>query len=378
MKRPLTDAAVKRLKPPAKGQVDVVDAGYRGLALRLSYAGSKSWCFFFHRQGKLHRMTLGQYPTMSLAEAREAWRDARKEVQAGRDPRQKVVSGKTFALVAEEWLKREQDKNRTAPEVRRIVQKYLLPHLGKMNVGEITKHDLLKITDALVDEGKPIMARRVHARLHRFLRWCVDRDLISANPIAGMRRPATEKSRDRVLTDNELAAIWRAADKLGFPYGTCTQLLILTGARRSEITKLKWSEIDGDRILLPPARTKTAVAHLILLAPVAQSIIDKLPLIVDSEFAFTTNGKSPVSGWSTAKPQLDRLSGVRNWHVHDLRRTVATGLQKLGIPLQVTEAVLGHTSGSRAGVVGIYQRHDFMDEKRTALEAWASHVRSIA
>jgi len=210
------------------------------------------------------------------------------------------------------------------------------------------------------------------------LRWCVDRDLISANPIAGMRRPATEKSRDRVLTDNELAAIWRASDKLGFPYGTCTQLLILTGARRSEITKLKWSEIEGNRILLSPARTKTAVAHLIPLAPIARSIIHKLPVIVDSEFVFTTNGKSPVSGWSTAKPQLDRLSGVSNWHVHDLRRTVATGLQKLSIPLQVTEAVLGHTSGSRAGVVGIYQRHDFMDEKRNALEEWAAHVLNVA
>jgi Arm DNA-binding domain len=188
LKRSLTDAAVKRLKPPEKGQVDIVDAGYRGLALRLSYADSKSWCFFFYREGKLHRMTLGQYPAMSLTEAREAWRDARKEVQAGHDPRQKVASGKTFTLVAEEWLKRDQDKNRTVGEVRRIVRKYLLPNLGNMNVGEITKHDVLRITDALVDEGKPIQASRVHARLNRFFKWCVDRDLLSANPIAGMRR----------------------------------------------------------------------------------------------------------------------------------------------------------------------------------------------
>ena len=207
-------------------------------------------------------MTLGQYPAMSLAQAREAWRDARREVQAGRDPRHKIASGKAFALLAEEWLKRDQDKNRTAGEVRRIVRKYLLPNLGNMNVGEITKHDVLRITDPLVDEGKPIMARRVHARLHRFLKWCVDRDLLSANPIAGMRRPASEKSRERVLTDTELAAIWRAAEKIGFPYGLCTQLLILTGARRPEITKLKWSEIEGDRIALSPARTKMAVAHL--------------------------------------------------------------------------------------------------------------------
>src|SRR5262249_52309479 len=114
MKIHLTDAAVKRLKVPAKGQMDVVDAGYPGLVLRLSYAGSKSWCFLFRREGKLRRMTLGTYPAMSLAEAHEAWRDARKEVQAGRDPRMKPQrgAGRTFATVSEEWLKRDQDKNR--------------------------------------------------------------------------------------------------------------------------------------------------------------------------------------------------------------------------------------------------------------------------
>jgi integrase len=360
--------------------VDIVDAGYRGLALRLSYAGSKSWCFFFHRQGKLHRMTLGQYPAMSLAEAREAWREARKTVQAGSDPRvRRQSTAKTFASVAEEWLKRDQDKNRTAGEVRRIVRKYLLPNLGDINVGEITKHDVLRITDALVDEGKPIMARRVHARLNRFFRWCVDdRDFLSANPIAGMRRPAIEKSRERVLSNKELAAIWRAANTMGFPFGPCTQLLVLTGARRSEITELRWSEIEGDRISLSPTRTKMGVAHIIPLAPKARSILDELPVINGSDLVFTTNGKNPIRGWSTAKQELDRLSGVSDWHIHDLRRTVATGLQKLGIPLQVTESVLGHTSGSRAGVVGIYQRHDFLDEKRKALETWAKHVVAMA
>ena len=324
-------------------------------------------------------MTLGQYPTMSLAEARETWREARKEVQAGRDPR--VVSrrgaGKTFAVVAEEWLKREQDKNRTASESRRIVTKYLLPALGDMDVREIGKHEVLRITDKLVDDGKPTMARRVHARIHTFLRWCAERDIIPLNPIAGMRRQGSETSRDRVLTDDELAAVWRAADTMGFPFGRCVQLLILTGARRSEISEMQWNEIEEDRISLSPERTKTATAHLIPLTSLAKSVIETIPQIDDSRLVFTTNGKTPISGWTNSKRDLDRISGVKDWRLHDLRRTVATGLQKLGIPLQVTEAVLGHTSGSRAGVVGIYQRHDFLDEKFNALEHWSEHLRSL-
>ena len=140
---------------------------------------------------------------------------------------------------------------------------------------------------------------------------------------------------------------------------------------------MQWNEIEADRISLSPERTKTATAHLIPLTSLAKSIIETIPQIEDSRLVFTTNGKTPISGWTNSKRDLDRISGVKDWRLHDLRRTVATGLQKLGIPLQVTEAVLGHTSGSRAGVVGIYRRHDFLDEKFNALEHWSEHLRSL-
>jgi integrase len=152
------------------------------------------------------------------------------------------------------------------------------------------------------------------------------------------------------------------------------RLLALTGARREEIAKLRWSEIDGDTIKLEGSRTKTGAPHTIPLSLAAQALLNSLPHLGD----FVFNGVRPVSNWSHSKNELDAASGVTNWRIHDLRRTVATSLQKLGVNLQTIEAVLGHTSGSRSGVVGVYQRHSFDAEKREALEAWGKHIVTLA
>jgi len=155
------------------------------------------------------------------------------------------------------------------------------------------------------------------------------------------------------------------------------QLLILSGTRRDEIAALRWSEIKDDTIILGRERTKAGEGHSIPLAPAVLDIIRGLPRIGDSDFVFTTNGRNPVSGFSGSKRRLDAITKIPSWRIHDLRRTVATGLQRLGTNLQVIEAVLGHVGGSRSGIVGVYQRHSFDTEKRTALEAWAREVERI-
>jgi integrase len=180
-----------------------------------------------------------------------------------------------------------------------------------------------------------------------------------------------------VLSDDELLAVWRGAEQLGFPFGIAVQLLILTGARREEIGQLKWSEIADNTISLRGTRTKNGEPHDIPLSAPALALLEDVPRIGNSDYIFTTNGKTPISGWSHAKSELDKIASVTDWRIHDLRRVVATGLQKHGTPLQVTEAVLGHISGSRAGVVGIYQRHNYVNEKRAALEAWGEHVKAL-
>jgi integrase len=190
--------------------------------------------------------------------------------------------------------------------------------------------------------------------------------------------------RDRVLSDSEVAIVWNAAGELGWPFRDVIRLLLLTGARREEIGALSWAEVREDQIELAGPRTKNGEGHVIPLSPAAREIIDGMPRISGSPFVFTTTGTTSISGWSRAKQLLDREAARLNngaplppWRLHDLRRTVATSLQRLGVALPVIEAVLGHISGSRAGVVGIYQRHTFDDEKRAALDAWATRLIAI-
>jgi integrase len=368
------------LKPPQTGQVDVFDQGYPGLALRLSYGGNRSWVYFYRINGRLRRMTLGTYPALSLADAREAWRSARKDAQAGKEPtkpRDPADADSTFEKALENWLKRDQANNRTKDAVKRLIDKDTTPAWRHRHIADIGRADVLDVIDRVVDRGSPITARRLHAHLHRFFTWHTGRGKIPLNPMAHLPKPGAETSRDRVLSDWEVAAVWKAAGELGWPFGDAIRLLILTGARREEIGGLKWAEIDSDTIRLAGERTKNGEPHKIPLSVPATIVLQHLPRIANSERIFTTNGKTSVSGWSRAKRNLDELSKVKDWRIHDLRRTVATGLQKLGVNLQTIEAVLGHTSGSRSGVVGVYQRYSFDAEKRAALEAWGSHVMAL-
>jgi integrase len=195
--------------------------------------------------------------------------------------------------------------------------------------------------------------------------------------MAHLPKPGSEVSRDRVLTDAELAQVFKNTSKLRpAPYGPMFQLLILTSARRTEIAALRWSEIKDDTIILPRDRTKTGQVHSIPLAPQTLAILKQLPRIGPSDFVFTVTSRNSVD-FSGSKRRLDGITKIPPWRIHDLRRTCATGLQRLGINLQVIEAVLGHVGGSRSGIVGVYQRHSFDAEKRTALEAWAREVERI-
>jgi integrase len=378
-KRALTDASVKRLKPPVAGQIDVFDQGYPGLALRVSYGGGKSWVYFYRLGGKLRRMTIGPYPALALKDARTSWRDAREEVQKGRDPavaRNRERPATNFEKVSEEWLRRDQAGNRSCDEVKRILDRDVIPVWGHRAVAELGRRDVLDLIDGIADRGAVTMARRVQAHLHRFFKWAVGRGILESNPAADLPKPGSEVRRDRVLSGDEIASVWRGCEQLAWPFGTAICSLLLTGARREEIGQLRWSELDGDSasINLRGARTKNAQPHTIPLSTVMSSLLNDVPRIGVSDYVFTTNGKTPVSGWSRAKDRLDQMAMIDPWRLHDLRRTVATGMQKLGVGLQVIEAVLGHVSGSRAGVVGVYQRHSFDAEKRLALEAWGAHV----
>ena len=253
--------------------------------------------------------------------------------------------------------------------------------------------------DEIVDRGAPIRANRVFGHFRNMCRWAIARGIIERSPCDGLR-PSPERRRDRVLSDDEIRVVWRAFEGVAWPFGPIGQLLLLTGARRDEIADMRWDELDltARTLTLPAARTKNKREHIIPLSDAGMAIIAKLPHIGDKPdgFIFTTTYRSAVSGFSRAKLAIDhhvvvtlrKEAGARGddprgarpperWTFHDLRRTVATNLQKLGVRLEVTEAVLNHVSGSRAGIVGVYQRHTWADEKRAALNAWADRVAQI-
>ncbi len=381
-KRTLTALSIPRIKLPAAGQVDHFDRGYPGLALRVSYGGSRSWVFFYRIGKRQRRLTLGTFPAMDLAEAREAWRKAREDVARGRDPahtKQRDAGANDFASVVQEWLKRDQGDNRSRDEIERVVNRELIPAWGHRLVGDIGRRDIRDLIDGIADRGAVTMSRRVQAYVHRFFRWCVGRDIIEANPASDLPKHGDETKRDRVLSDKEVIALWKAAGEIGWPFGPAVRLLLLTGARREQIGALCWSEIRGQpekpAIELPSARTKNAEPLIIPVSKTAFGLIENLPRVGNSDLVFTTNGKTPISGWSRAKRELDRIMRPASpWRIHDLRRTASTGMNELGIEPHIVEAILGHKV---RGVAGVYNRAKYETLKRAALEAWGAHVMAL-
>ena len=407
----ITATAAGRLKAPATGQTDYFDQGYPGLALRVTSKDGRSWAYFGRLHGKVKRITLGRYvpdakngEPGSLSWARRQAGEVAEALRQGIDPtatkreKRETLKRDTVEAVIEQWLQRDQSGNRSYIEVKRVMDKDVLPRWKGRPIASISRRDAIELLDGIVDRGAPVHARRVHAYCHRAFRWAMMREIIPANPFSDMTKPGKETARDRVLNDSELAEVWKAAGEIGFPFGPAIRLLILTGARRDEIGSLRWGEIHADEIRLTGDRTKTGDAHAIPLAPEAKAILESLPRIVNPdsrkpEWCLTTTGRTPASGWSKAKTRLDaqvlearrkalkeagedteQAEPLAPWRLHDLRRTMATGLQRLGHRLEVIETCLGHVGGSRAGIVGVYQRHGFDSEKRAAIEAWARHV----
>lgn len=392
-----------------------------GLYFIVQPSGVKSWALRYRRKngGKAVKHTIGSYPAISLKDARSEATRLRAEIERGANPHnEKVVARRraaevndTFEAVARRYIEEYQfRRNRSWEWTARLLgfavdteatvaakecpplrvvkdgsrdqrgrrRLSLADRWGKRRLGNITDSDVIAVLDS-ISARTPILANRLHAILHKLFDWARSKKLpVTANPCVGIERPAREKSRDRVLEDKELRKVWLAADKLGHPYAGIVKLLILTGQRRNEIAGLRWSEVDIDESVLhlPAARTKNGLAHDVPLSAPAQAVISNLPRIVDADLVFTIK-RQRVTGFSRAKERLDAASGVTDWTLHDLRRTVASGLQRLGVRLEVTEAVLNHKSGSTAGIVGVYQRHDYAGEKRDALARWGDYVDAL-
>jgi integrase len=376
----LTAKAVETIKPAAARQ-EIPDGLLPGLYLIVQPSGARSWAVRYRHSGTPRKHTLGPYPAIDLKSARELGAKVLRAAAEGRDPtgeRQEQRANSVEKVVAQ-FLATHGQRNyrpRTFQEAARLLRQNLVARWGNQSIASITRKQLRDMLDRLVTNDTPMLANRVHSIVRKLFGWAVEHEIIAVSPCAGLKAPVEESSRDRILTDAELRVIWQAAGQMGV-YGSLVQLLILTGQRRGEMAGLTWSEIDLDKrlISLPRERVKNDHAHEIPLSPQAIVLIEALPRHSE-RYALSLRG-GPIGGFGKLKARLDKACGVTDWVLHDLRRTAASGMARLGVGLPVIEKVLNHVSGSFAGVVGIYQRHDFAGEKRKALELWGAHVAAV-
>lgn len=382
MKSKLTDLSVARIKPPASGRFDVFDASLPAFGVRVSATGRKTWIVAVRRPGAKNpaRLQLGRYPDTSLGEARSKARALMRD-PIGVIAEDRKRKTETAGAAIDQYIERHQKpRNRSWQEVARILNRELAGWRHR-RIRDISRHDVLALLDQTVDRGSPTMANRLLAHVRTLFNWCLERGLVDTSPVAGIKAPSPEHSRDRVLTDGELAAVWHASDELGWPFRDLVRLLIVTSQRRDEVAHMAWDDLDLERGLwtLPRQLTKADRTHEVPLSRLALTIIERLPrvgagLVFQAQRQGSTN---PVSGFSKAKVRIDQLSGVSDWRFHDLRRSAASGMARLGHPPHVVAAVLNHSPGGTQGVTAIYNRHQYKDEKRQALDAWAREVRRI-
>ncbi len=378
-------------------------------------SGAASWAYRYRFDGRARKLTLGPFPALALAAARDAAVKARASIADGKDPgeekqeKRRAVqeAAKQAALakakaaeeaappdlvkaVADSFVKRYAKvkmRRRSWMEAQRIFEHDVVPKWGKRRLSTIGRADVNDLVDAVMDRGTPIMANRVLGTLKTMGRWAVERGIVDRNPFSDIRQPAPTSERDRVLDDRELAALIAAADVEPYPGGPMVRTLLMTAARRTEVAELVWSELDLDAKVwtLPASRAKNKREHKVPLPDGLVYMLRGLPRFAASDFVFSSTGKHGLTKFDSLKRRLDKamaaqlgVDAVKPWVLHDLRRTAATNFQKLGTKFEVAEAILNHVGGSRAGVAGIYLRHDWADEKRAALDAWARRLREIA
>jgi integrase len=371
MKLLLTDRFCDRAKPQGP-QTDYFDETVSGLALRVS-ADRKTWTLHFSSpvNGKRARMTLGTYPATSLAAARTKAIEAKTQVEEGRDPR--GTAKDTFQAIGEEYIRREGKKLRSRDWQESALRRLVYPAFGHRPISDIKRTDLVRLLDKIEDENGPVQADRTLATIRQIMNWYASRSDDFRSPIVkGMARTkASERARERTLSDDELRAVWKQAERNGV-FGAFIRFILLTAARRTEASGMAWTEIDGSDWTLPAARNKTKVDLIRPLSKAALAVLDECR--GSGPFVFSTDGKTPISGFSKFKRAFDKVLPLAGWTLHDLRRTARSLMSRAGVPSDHGERCLGHVIG---GIRGVYDRHEYHREKALAFEALAGQIDRI-
>jgi integrase len=379
----LTDLAIKKLKPGPK-RYEKRDG--RGLRVVVQPSGVRSFAFRYKFGGRANKITFG--PTeIGVAAARKLAADCLLDLAQGRDPgaarraAKKVeadAAADTLQAICQNWLKREGSKQRSGARKGKDLERLVYPAMGGRPIAEIKRSEIVKLLDKIEDANGATMSDATLLLLGRIFNWHASRSDDFRSPIIrGMRRTKpSERVRERVLSDDELRAVWNAASASDDPFfGGMVKLLLLTGARRNEINFMRRSEIDGEgNWLLPAARNKTKVDLKRPLSKAARGVLARLPEIDGGDFVFSMGNGAAIGHLSRRKQRLDAAAGVTNWTIHDLRRTARSLMSRAGVPREHAERCLGHVIG---GVEGVYNKHQYRDEMALALERLAALIARV-
>lgn len=384
----LTDIAIKALKAPAKGQVTYFDDSLPGFGVRVSKSGAKSFVVVHGRNRT--RTTLGRYPTVPLRKARIKARGIIAERSLGIREVPAIRFEEALELFLSSHYPENYPKPSTKKETTRLLKKHFLPPFRHEKLEDIQAHMISRVIDRL--QSSPSMPRHAFAAIRQFFNWATQRGYIEQSPCARLRAPPPSAPRERVLNNKELKAVLALASSENTIFNNIILLLLYTGQRRGEIASLQadWINFADQTITIPGLITKNKRSHTFPFGKLSKAILKTALLRAESsselgnekanarKLLFPARGSNaPFNGWSKAKPIFAEKCGISPWVLHDLRRTFATNLAALGVPIHVTEKLLNHVSGTTGGIVSVYQRHTYLEEMRRAIEEWEQHLRSL-
>jgi integrase len=379
MRSKLNEAFIKKAAPPeTTDRVIYWDEALPGFGLMVTRAGHKSFVFQYRAGNRSRRMTFSV--GLGYEKARREARKALGGVAPGGDPlreRRKIErqAENTLQSICEEYLKREGNRLRSKSQLEGALKRAVYPKLGARQIDDIRRSDIVRLLDKLEDERGPVAADFALAAVRKIMNWHARRSDDFRSPIvSGMARSnPSERKRERVLTDDELRAFWRASGEATGPFGPLLRFILLTASRRMEAACLAHRDIVGGDWIIPGDRYKTKTETLLPLSRAAQDVLASIPRVEGVDYVFTT-GSKPIGGFSQFKSNFDKKAGLSNWTIHDLRRTARSLMSRAGVPTDHAERCLGH---AMAGVRGTYDRHAYHAEKKQAFELLAAQIDRI-
>jgi integrase len=387
----LTETICAGAKPPATGKITLWDDSPTGLGLSITHRGSKSWILKYRVNGVQRKLTIGNYPGITLDAARKAAIIALGQIAIGNDPAQEKIDKKleesgadTFKALSERYITQwARPRKRTWDRDEAHLKNHLLPAWGKSKAKDITRKDVITLIDKYAEES-PIAANRLLALVSKIFNFGMSKDIVEYNPAYRLEKPSKEHPGDRRLSDEELLTVWKVLDTEPFIAASAYRMLMLTACRLHEVLDMKWSEIDWTKNIwtIPAARTKNKRDHRVPLVGMALEIIESIKSQHHAgEWVFYSNVKDqPLTKLTRRQDAILKATNLKHFTLHNLRRTVATGLGNLGVADATISRILNHVSGPRDGgadITLIYNRAKYDTEKRAALELWDSHVREL-